>query len=606
MAAVAYSAAGTLASSSGDVSSLSVSWPSSSAGKLGLLVVTFQFDSSAVADAPTGWKLIDSKSGIFVFSKLAGSSESAVSVQVRSRFGDKVSDVVGRIFTFSNCLRATKRGRAITVGSDNAGAWVTRNEFDDSGVTEQTIGLNFTLGYRTSAGFYQPTQEVSSDPIIGMELESRVGPSLPTIISPSAGLELSNTESVVFRWLHNGFAGQAKFKIRVREVGESTWNYVQSDGTLTTTETEVTSSQETIAVPITELPETAYEWSMWTFDGQEWSPLMPTQSFTLVSPPDVTVTAPSAEVEDDLSPTVEWSATFSGARSQVAFRVEVIGGDGATVYDSGVILGSQTAYTIPAQDDFVNGESFTFKVTLTQTGGASGSGSTSQVVSWTPPTAPTVVVANTEPGVQVTVTADVDTVIDIQRTVDGSTWVDVGVGIPKRTSADLVVHDVLAPYGVAATYRVRSGTTLEGMKLATDWVESDPITSSDAEFYIVDSHDPLTYAAPVLQEDSGRAFVRSGSLVYPIGASQAVVDYGPLQGDSGSCTVLTMTQSEADDVKALLTSGRAVWLRWPPDSGVDVPASRVTVTPDSVVHERRYQLNQPYRDWPFKWVEQPA
>lgn len=609
MTDVSYFGKGTVASPAGSVSSITVPWPASVVdGQLAILVVaapSLLFPTQV--GTPSGWQAVDYKFDstgvIVVFSQTTAASPASVVVPLSSFFGASLPGVDAQIYVFNNTIRATKRGQGITINPGNAGLWITGSTFSGGSLTVVDTLPDNSVGYLISAGgqYYKPNQTTPGI-ISSIELEHRPGPAAPTVLGPS--LESSSADDPVYRWLPNSVTPQTKFQIQVRTVGSGTWSHVKSDGTLTTTVTEVPSAQTLLVSPAASyMVSTGYEFAIRSFDGFEWSPFSPTTIFTLVPPPVVTVSAPSSGLSNDLTPTVTWSSTFSGARSQIAYRVTATAASGYLVYDSGVRLDTVTTFTMPPQDDFMNGEAVTFRVYVTQTSGATGVGSTTQTVSWTPPTNPTIAVANTSPGVQLTIVADIDDVVDIQRSTDGSTWTDIATSLPVRIVSTLIVHDVLAPYAVPVTYRVRAAETLDATKLTTGWIVSSSITSADDGFYLVDTLDPLNFVETMLQSDASRQVARGGTVSYGLG-SLPTVDYGPTQGDSGQFSVLTQSQDEAELVFEILTLGRPVWLRWPPDEGVDIAPTKAAVTPDPIVHERRIQGPFALRDWPVKWVEQ--
>jgi hypothetical protein len=169
-----------------------------------------------------------------------------------------------------------------------------------------------------------------------------------------------------------------------------------SDGTLVYDTGKVVSAnwQAALALSAT-YKETRLRWKIRSWDNDDAVGAYSAYSyFYMIDSPVVTVTAPTdGAVLTTANPTVSWSATFGGGRTQKAYNVTLKKG-AATIWTSGWIVNSSTAaITIPS-GYLLNSTSYSIQVQVKDTADLEGFAQVGVSTSWTPPATPTFSVSN--------------------------------------------------------------------------------------------------------------------------------------------------------------------------------------------------------------------
>jgi hypothetical protein len=418
-----------------------------------------------------------------------------------------------------------------------------------------------------AAGGFSSSGASSGSLLLCMALEAQDAPLAPELLLPESGTQVSATEDASLSWAHRpsvpgGYSDA--YRIRFREVGSGTWEWVNASGTAEASETTVTSLASSATLAAAELTAgVSYEWQVATREALDglWSDYSGSSTFDAVSPPSVTVSAPTGTVSEDLSPTAVWSPTTPEG-SQTAFRVRVAD----LGFDSGPVQGSATSYTLRADLGWQNGDAYTLEVQVQQTGGSwSPWASTSFTVSWTPPADPTISATAELGGVEVVTTSGGET-IDLERQIDGGAWERVLSSANAGTFLD-----VLAPFGVQVAYRARTLDVLEGQILYSDWVTSSSVTSTSEAAYLVSGSDQTNYTALRVESIAETGYARPVAVAYGLGDTRPMVDFSPFAGRFGSLTVITDGDAELQALLGLLGARddyphpESLRLRLPPD-----------------------------------------
>ena len=405
-----------------------------------------------------------------------------------------------------------------------------------------------------------------------------VGPNSPTLSTPLAGSETNQAAATALSWVHNSTSGavQVACKVRIRAYGSGTWYYVQSAGTLTTTETTLTQAATTATINASVLTATTlYEWGVSTQDEGTWSDWSPSQTFRAVAKPTITDVVVTASV-GDLSPLVQatWSMGYgSPAWWQVRITPSASGAsDVGTVYDSGVMTyaGLQEV-VVPASTEWgTSGATWRAWVRAAQAGGLISDwtqDASTFTISWTAPSTPSAVtVAHGTPD-RVTISNSV------MRDGWELEWDPTGAGewVPYASavqsgSGSIYVYVPLVPYGQAVHFRARVFTLSEGQRLRSGWRQTSTAhTSTDTHAYLVDPDNLATHLAVRLAGDRDRAPLQGVTVSLGHGADAPRVDSTLVQGYTGLLEVTTRTESELDALVAWLTGKSRWWVRWAPE-----------------------------------------
>lgn len=445
------------------------------------------------------------------------------------------------------------------------------------------------------------------------------GPSAPTLVSPLVGAQVDRAAAVTLAFVHNSAQGGAmtQCKVLIRAVSTGTWYYVLGDGTLTTTETELTQSAQQVTINGGILSaDTTYEWLAYTAEDGDWSTASATWTFVARTAPTVdTITATATP--GTLTVPVAWTMT-AGVGTQTAFRVRVCAAADATpaspVWDSGVLVGDDGGLTVPALETWENGGSYKAWVEVWQTYGLASAPTvddTAFEVSWTPPAAPSSVTAANTAGQPLAVTVagiPGGAGVQVQR-YDDATAAWVAVAEATAPDATHVVPVPLAPYGVAVTYRARTFTTVDGVRLYSTWTTSSAVASSDTQAHLV-ADDGLTYL-PVRVAGWSAGLRQGVSVFHALGSDLPSVDLAPAAGRYGRLTLATRTEAEHSTLTAWLSEQAAWWFRPSPKRDAFGGQTRVDSAPVRMARAGDDLGWDPVGDGPlsnlsvsFSWVEQ--
>jgi hypothetical protein len=544
-----------------------------------------------------------------------------------------VNGVVTFLQTFSGASRIGNVRWHPGLRLSQAGGALLVTGFDSSWITTLVPGATDRLGNQirsatynrpnavwfkaaTSAGWVQLASYDDDHHYQAMELIPTAVPNAPTIITPISGAQHDAANAVVFSWIHqsNSSAEQDGVQIRIRAVGSGTWSYVTSGGTITTTVTTLTQTAQSASINAGVLTSgTQYEFNIATREFGALGAYSATQQFLPVAKPTVNSITPTATIES-LTPSVAWTATM-GLGAQEAWQVRVSDAADANsetpVWDSGIIQGTATSTTAPATAGWTNGQDLYAWVRVQQTGGLWSPWTKDNAtfeVTWTPPVAPSSVVAANVANnpLQVTV-AGINAGYDltIEMSVDGGeNWTPVNTLTNPGTP---VVADIpLAGYGVPAIYRARTSVTLSDVVvLYSAWVQSASVASTDRGYYLV-SEDGNTYLQVRMTGDTTHKIAQGVSVTYGHGATRARQDQTVTMGESGQTTLQAADINEEYEITHWLTTQGTWWLRWGPERGpslTDKPATLMALAAP-VESARIAQFNTAYRNITFAWIEQ--
>lgn len=461
-----------------------------------------------------------------------------------------------------------------------------------------------TTGYKAIS----PTQDVNYD---AFEIVPLAGPSAPTLLSPTGSVHVDRAAEVPLRWRHNSNQDEPQdaYQARIRQVSTSTWYFVLADGSLSVTETTITSADPLAAVAAATLTSsTVYEWQARTQELGTWSAWSASAQLTAMAAPtvdSVTVSSPT----EDLSPTITATVTIASG-SQTAWQSRIKQGS-AVVWDSGITTGSALSTIVPARDDWDNGASLTAEWRVSQTGGlwSSWVASSAFSVSWTAPTAPSAVTAANQASgpLRVTVagiTAGYDLVQVESSTDNFATSTAVAEFVPDATSE--VVDVPQAPYGTVTKYRARVANTVDGVLLWSAWTATAAgLASTDTGAYLI-ADDFSSYLA-VRVADEDRWMPQGVAVMYPVGSESARVDMSATAGWAGRVLLTIRTQAEVDAIIAFLLANKVFRIRWNAERAgstyADYPAMRVARA--SELHPQRLaKVAIQNRTLPVDWVQQ--
>jgi hypothetical protein len=295
----------------------------------------------------------------------------------------------------------------------------TTNDCDNPSAMEKESGSQIGWVY----------QDFQASSVLFDSIILNQAPTAPTNLSPNSG-GYDRATVIRLSWQHNDQnAGdiQSKFDLQWRKVGDTTWNSV----------TQVTTYQYWDA-PANTFPKGQIEWRVRTYDQAGLvSPYSAQAVFTASDKPATpTITEPSAVITGP-RPNVAWSSV-----DQASYQVQVLDG-AATIWDSNEIISGNKSVTVGI--DLTNGKTYTFKVRIKNADGIwSDWASISQLVSFTPPPAPslTVTAATEKITIQITNPAPVDpqppvAYNDLYRKKKNETvWTRIATNIPNNGTYD--------------------------------------------------------------------------------------------------------------------------------------------------------------------------
>ncbi|MBK9029353.1 MAG: hypothetical protein IPN98_16735 [Propionivibrio sp.] len=428
------------------------------------------------------------------------------------------------------------------------------------------------------------------------------------MLSPTSGQQVAAGSAIPLSWVHNSTVGgvQTAYRVQVRAVGAGSWSYVAADGTLSGTVQTVTSAVGAASINAGLLTAgTSHEWTVSTQEAGVWSATAAVGTFVPVASPSVSSVSVSSPL-GTLAPAVSWSAA-AGVGGLTAFQVVITlsgGSPDAPLVDSGVLVGTPGAWTVPARSDWTNGGSYKAWVRVAQAGGLwSPWVSGSFTVSWTAPAAPSsVTVAQGSPPVVTVAGVPGGHGVTVEWSIDaGVTWASLA-GLPAGVGSLAVP---LTPYGVPVSFRARSVLASGGVELVSAWTTSDPFTSADEAAYLVSASDPAEYVRVSISADGGRSVIQSVAVWSPLGGARVRVDRTAPQGESGTTTLQTETDADTQTLLSWLTG--PFWLRWNPETqaGIKLGMAPTLMTVASAPErERIAQIPIGWRRVTFPWVEQ--
>lgn len=588
---------------------VTIPWPSGTvAGDLAVA----EIDESRPAPPGTGWLTVGNGN---VFAKIVTAADLAAgSFSVKtSLYGLVVfagASKTGRT-SFQNGVKVDAGGALFTIGWSHP-----YDPVSEMGTPAGQIGSivkDYTntwssLAVRTGqpAGYVQSTADPPHS--FSAEIVASASPPAPLLSAPAAGQQMDRTQQILLVWSHQGPGQQEAYRVSIRPVGSGTWQYLTSAGTLSGTLQTVTSSQQTATIAASTLTAgQAYEWQAATQEQGLWSGYSATRQFVPENPPTVSSVTPSFPAER-LTGTVSWSAAAS-AGSLVAWQVAVTpSADTAPVspmWSSAVNTGTSSTAGIPVLD-WVNGSSYKAWVRVQQSGGLwSAWTSGTFTVSWTAPAAPSEVTATDGRPMTVLVggvPAGMD--VEAQWSLGDGIWLPLGKLVAPGTTATF--RHPLAPYGVPVTFRSRNLNIVDGVGLNSAWTTSSPITGLDLGSYFV-ADDGAWISVEVLN-DGPVTPVQGVQVSYGMGAEQALIDRGPVQGHTGTIAIDVLNRTVRTALEDWITT-REVWTHRPhpeldPDSGSvrTVPLQRMSAA-SKVSAARHVQAPIEDRIVTFDWVE---
>lgn len=420
------------------------------------------------------------------------------------------------------------------------------------------------VGYLAVDGSFNGTD---SD---GFVLIPKAGPSAPTLQSPALGDAVDYASALPFVVQHNSAqnAAMEQLKIRVR-MSAGSWSYLLADGTLTATETAVSTSVQTLTMNANLLTAGTAEWQAATYDNDTWSPWADVQSFVSTTKPTVSPTLTTGA--GNLTPTVSWTETVDVA--QRAFEARICPAADAnwdnptwqSFVHPGAALSVEATYS-----SWVNGGSYKAWVQVTQQNGlkSNKTSSAAATISWTAPTAPTVTAANQSVGPVLVTVGSVGggyTLVEVESSTDaGTTWAAVASRVP--TGATETFADPAARYAVPTRWRARAWNVVDGVALPSAWATmSVDVLSTDTRAYLVADTNHTDYLRVELSGPTALTPIEGYNIIYGMGADGPVVDRSERQGFSSSTQLQTLSQADEFALDSWLQAHGVFWFCWPPE-----------------------------------------
>lgn len=465
------------------------------------------------------------------------------------------------------------------------------------------------LGSPTVEQYVSIASDGDVDGYRSFEVVPRGAPAAPTLLAPAAGADVNSAAPIVLSWLPAATGEGAVpdgWRVSIRAVGATTWQWVNGSGALVATETSVASSATSVSIPAgTLVAGQAYEWRDSTSELGLWSPYSLAQTFTPRALPVVTSVTVSSPL-NKLTPTVSWTTTLSNP-PQTAETVS-FSAAGEALGEPIIAQSTATSYTSPPLA-WVNGQTVTATVSVQQAGGLwSAPVSKDFAVTWTPPAAPSMVTPTDGSPFRIVVSGIASGLgLQVESSIDNATWTPV---TDKATPGALADIDVpLAPYGIPVRYRARTYTMLDGVKLWSAWTSASPISSTDQTCYLV-SDDGSQWLAVTVVTDGAAEVVQGRTVSYGLGASRARVDSTPTAGTRGSMTLRAYSAAERAALVEWLTTRTVWWMRWHPEANdtygsppIHVPPVRMALS-SPLSYERMVQIPLSWRVLTVDWVEQ--
>lgn len=322
----------------------------------------------------------------------------------------------------------------------------------------------------TTVGWYGLTNFNGTDSD-SFEIVASEAPAAPQVTAPASGSTVSASAALALAWLHRSTRGGTQEAVKVRLVKDgATTYYLTSGGTLTTSDTAVTSATMAATVAAGQLVSgSSYVLTVQTSEASLWSAWSDPVTLSAITPPTVstvTVSSPAGT----LTPAVSWTESVTGG--QVAYQVRICLATDATsdtpLWDSQVTAGAYLSDTAPALATWPNGTNLKAWVRVQQPGlwSAWTADDATFTVSWTAPAAPSSVVAANQAAGPLLVTV---------AGVAGAASVEVAWANPVADNLPTWVGAVSA-WGETATLPAACTDGDLVVVVAADWSSTTPPT----------------------------------------------------------------------------------------------------------------------------------
>lgn len=580
----------------------------------GQLAVLWETDGGR----PDGWQTASGFGGVYTRRLTSDDISTPLVTSGRITAAVVLSEAggVGRVRT-SEYARLKAGGVGLWLGwmsPYHGGALASSTYQRGSTVTDPFDGYRHAVFARAvaSGGDYSPGSVSHRADWLSVEVLPLAAPLAPAWITKAGATDVTQATRLAVAHRSSAESAMDRLKVLIRPAGSSTWaQHVSAIGVITAgtgAEAELVNAAGWVDLVGGQLAaNTTYEVVAYTRDAGGWSPASPTLTLVGRTPPTAVVTLTTAH--GSLTPSMSWVTTPGlGVQRSWEARVSPLGAgpDGAiAAWQSGPQAGTGTSWVAPASADrVVNGGSYVGWVRVTDDALPSAwTASTPEVVSWTPPAAPASLVAADGTPPSVTAFGVPSGSVALEWDVDGD-WLPSTV-MESPASAE-VLHVALAPYGVEHVYRARAWAVVSGVRLPSDWVDSNPLTSTDHCSYLVDGTDWLRIR--VRSEDT-RTPIESIATHVGLDARSVRTDRTPRAGWDGGMVLSVSTLADHDALVDWLDERRAYVYRPAAerdDGGPimhalpNIPISRSAVYPV----DRLTQTNSAHRLIGVRWVTQ--
>lgn len=462
----------------------------------------------------------------------------------------------------------------------------------------------------TSDGVYGDGSRRGS---LSIEVLPPVAPSMPVLLSPTAGAEASTTEDIIFEWQHRpSISGGYQDAYRLRADGGAGWQWwnASTDGFVASEFTNVSSVSREVIDPSKFVANVPYSWQVSTREGLDgqWSPYSPANELMTVVPPTATITSPVGTVNNDLTPTVTGTATTPRG-SLTARRVQVVDPLSLQVlFDSGSQPGEEIDYELPRLD-WERNKTYDVGLMVQQTGGSWSSWARELfTITWDLPTPPTIAVAPSAFGIAIEIGSTLP--VRMERISPEGLWEEI-LPLTYPVDGKVYLNDVFAPTYASTAYRVRSVNELEGQTLSSEWMNSDPVVSTDPDAYIASAVDPLRTWIPLdlHMEVQERVHQEPVSTHYGLDDPYGRVVYGNPQGQTGNILMHTRTKQDTNLAMALLRTQEPLVVKFVPQRAREECSWGIgelrTISRSSMITERELHSTLQDRELSFEWIEHP-
>lgn len=467
----------------------------------------------------------------------------------------------------------TDLGVALTNGEVHMSGWAFRAYARTLDAVAGTASYSF-------AG-----QRSVNETVLLVEIFPQLDPSPPTLVAPSGQVAGGTAEvRLTHRPVGQSTGASAAF-VAVTTGGVERW---WTGSGWSTSETSVAVSGFDVVVPVSLAVGTSGTWRAATRDattGRK-SGYSATSSWQAVAAPVVTSMAVSCPA-GTLTPTVTWATDVAAP----LWRIRLMTGTGGVLDQWTGSTGSPVV--LPARA-WTNGTTYTVELVAMLPSGVGSEPTTRTVmVSWTPPSPPTLSAVLAGRAVQVTATAaDPAHLVEVQRwLVDG--WEPVAATVGR-----VEVADRLLPFG-PVTYRSRSSVSTW---VTSTWVVSASVLAADRCDLLVDA-DGLVL--PCRMADEGpHVWPSDVDELWPDGAFFPFVSRSAPRARRGQ--VVLRVESPAARDQVITAFRRTVRMRLPVDKTVVGEILTVTGVSSQVSVARLVNIPNPKRHVVIDWVEQPG